>query len=203
MDLKMKSLFLSATLLLILSNSAHAAFQMTDLGFLGGLEYGYGKTKNKNLTIPSRAMTGVSGFVMPGYKFDWGMPGLFLEYRYISQQTATGAVNNQNLKGSEYLMGVAVTVPVPHYSQFQLLGGFDFWGKYFPSKKSISGEQSVYRRPLGGRILLGYKLTPLWMVNISYHTVYYSQQSLSGSRTDLWNNKLHEQSVRMGATFTY
>lgn len=198
----MKNLFLSLTLLTLLS-PAQAAFQLTDLGFLGGVEYGYGKTKNKDLTIPSRAMTGVSGFVMPGYKFDWGMPGLFLEYRYISQQTATGAVKNQNLKGWEYLMGAAVTVPVPRYTQFQVLAGLDFWGKYYLSQKSVSKENSVYRRPLGGRFMLGYKVTPLWMVNMSYHSVYYSQQSLSGTRTVLWNNKLHEHSARLGVTFIY
>lgn len=198
----MKNFFLLSTLLLSLSLSAHA-FQISDLGFLAGVEYGYGKVRNKNLTTPSRAMTGVSGFVMPGYKFDWGMPGLYAEYNYLFQQTAPGAVKNQNLKGPAYLIGAALTAPVPRFTQFQFLAGIDFWGKYMPTKKSVSNENSVYRRPLGGRILLGYKLSPSWMANLSYHRTYYSQQSLSGSRTELWNNKLCEQSVRLGATFIF
>src|SRR3989338_5049388 len=78
-------------------------------GFGGrfGLAWGPGKIQDARDTIPRRNTYTTEASLLAGYRLGAWMPGLNFNYRITAQRTRPAEVQNQNVKGKGYLLGLA------------------------------------------------------------------------------------------------
>lgn len=200
------SVFLTVAVLTVLvlqscSREAQAIMGLGGGGFgaRAGLDFGIGSMKNEDGTIASRTVNEIAPYAIPSYEY-WGIKfGILAEYRYRGQNTAVADVGNTNLSGDGYLLGPSLSYS---FFGFYLLASVDIIGQY-KLVNQVNGNDSIYKKPFGLHVMLGYPLFPFMSVNATYQMASYSQNVSGSTETDISSNKLKESMLRAGVSIAY
>ena len=174
---------------------SHAGF-----GLKAGGNIGRGKMGNESNSIPSRTMNALAVYGMPGYSFMGFLFGALLEYRTVGQTTSEADAGNTNLRGSGYTGGLAVGYD---FLMFHGVFGYDFMGQYKLSNSTSTGQDSVYTAPAGYRLMVGYRVIPMFSADFYYSDHKYSKNSMGGTETDLSGDKLKDTRYGIGLSFHF
>lgn len=189
----MKIVLLLALGLCFVSVSAFA--DGNGFGVRGGLSWGYGEMENENKTIKTRDMNTIEVMALPGYRIADFLVGAFLDYRKVGQNTKPEEVNNQNLRGSGYLLGVGTSYS---YSMLTFMGAVSFIGQHKLSNKDATGQEVVYKKPLGFHLGAGWQFMKSYSADLTVSSVKYSEDELNGTVNDVSTNKRSHWNAGLG-----
>jgi len=184
-------------LLLVLGWSVISASALADDGFgvRGGISWGYGEMENETQTIKTRDMNTIEAMALPGYRMGNFLVGAFLDYRRVGQNTKPEEVNNQNLRGGGYLLGVGSSYS---YSTFSFLAAVSFVGQHKLSNKDASGQEVTYKKPLGFHLGAGMLFMKSYSADLMLSSVKYSEDELGSTTSDVSANKRAHWNAGLG-----
>ncbi len=177
-----------------------SAFAENSFGVRGGISWGYGEMENENQTIKTRDMNTIELMALPGYKISSILVGPFLDYRKVGQNTKPEEVNNQNLRGSGYLIGVGSSYS---YSMFTFLGAVSFLGQHKLANKDVSGNEVTYKKPLGFHLGAGWAFMKSYSADLTLSSVKYSEDDLNGTTSDVSTNKRSHWNAGLGISMFF
>ena len=193
----MKKLLAVVSVLVCFSSVAQAIELPFNLGVDAGVSWGLGPIYNQTKNIQSRTMNTIDLHVFPGYRFMGVLVGPMFDLGINGQNTDPLVVNNTNLKGTSWLLGLGA-----EYSLFGIVlsAGYDFLGRYSESYPA-AGMDASYSKPSGLVFRAGYMILPFISVDASYRYASYSTSTLGVSDIDISANKVTQISYAVGASF--
>jgi len=203
----MKKLLI-VTSLCLFSFSSSAADALGGFSAKGGISWGMGKMKNESGSIKERDTNMLELAAMPGYRFWDVLVAPYLSYRSVGQNTEPSEVNNQNLKGSGYLIGLGSSYT---YEMVSFTGAVSFLGQHKLSNKDLSNNEVTYKKPfgihLGVDLMLSRWFKPLdkvdFAANLNYSSVKYKEDQVGTSVADVDKDKRSQTNIALGISAFY
>ena len=178
----------------------------SNLGLDTGAHWGIGRMgSNTNNVIPNRTMNTLSLQALPGYRIQNFLVGPYFEYLIVGQNTDPSDpnnlnLNNQDIKGSGYLLGVGASYD---YDKFIFGGAFTFLGNYNLSKQDEAGFYIQYQKPIGIHLQAGYRVYKKITADLKYSMVTYSQDNIANVANDVSTNKRSHWDLALGGTLHF
>ena len=182
---------------------APSSHWFNNLGLETGVHWGFGRMgSNTTNVIPNRNMNTVSLQALPGYRIQNILIGPYFEYLIVGQNTDPADpnnlnLNNQNIKGTGYLLGVGGSY---EYEKLIFGGAFTFLGNYSQSKQDTAGYYDQYQKPIGIHLQAGYRVYKKITADLKYSVVTYAQDNIANTANDVSTNKRSHWDLALGGT---
>lgn len=188
------TVLLSLVLGLYEHKEAEAAF-----GFHAGSHLGVGRMGNATQSLSSRTMSTFDLQFMPGWRLGSFMPGLLLDYRFVSQMTPKSDVGNSDLAGKSFTMGLGSTV---QFDQWKLLFSYDFRSRHSKNEANSANQSTSYAGS-GFHFLAGYGFASNWFFDVSFSKQNYNSSDTGGLETRLDADVLTHWNLGFGISYSY
>ncbi|MBX3018663.1 MAG: OmpA family protein [Bdellovibrionaceae bacterium] len=132
------------------------SFALAQNRFAGSVSagLGLGRTESADAGLAARTMNAASVDALVGYRHEAWVFGLHGDLRYQYQMTPLSEVNQTNLRGSGYLLGLGASYRVN--KNFYTMAALDLFGLYDFAEPTSTGDRDELQKPLGLRLKAGY-----------------------------------------------
>lgn len=158
-----------------------------------GSHLGFGGMGNESGSRVNRTMGTFDLQAMPGYRVFGVMPGLFLEYRMMSQLTnRIEAGSDYSGNGSNVGLGVLFEPAL-----FKFLASYDFRSRHGFSTPDTTFSGSGYR------LIVGYKILPLLAFDVQYVSTKYNTIEENETETSIDNDPVKHWNLGFGVSLSF
>src|SRR6185437_4966112 len=186
----------------IFAASAQAAGS-SGFGLVAGADWALGRIGSSSNAIQSRTVDIGEIHALPGWNLsDPFMVGVLGQYRWVGQLTDLSSVNNTNLAGHGYYLGVGGAVRL---SQFLIQASFDCFGSETLSNQTSAGQTTTYSQPIGFTALIGYHAfasLPQVSVDAIFGIHSFKHENIGGTDIDISSDKLTETQYGLGLSYS-
>lgn len=195
-----KQKFLLVGCLLLFSSFAQAKAL---IGTSVGLSIGYGTMKSQDLSLRDRLMQTITVQSLTGINIgERFIVGVYGELRTLDQRADPKGKLDEDLKGNGFLVA-----PGLHYEFSDKFVGHLipvlFLGVHTRTTLSAQAQDITYKRPLGARLMLGYRIWKQLSLDFSFHYLKFTRANIDSQIVNISSNDVVYWNFGIGTSYRF